>query len=151
MGEGESGLKWMSDHVVEEPVSLQPTFVDGCPGDLRMDEYQGFEFLCFGPKRVKLRGRQIFSLDATSDGTASHPELLHAFLQLFGGERRKLQGHARKTHETVGMGGTKGRDFFVLNLDDLTSEVRIRPIPKGIDRHRLHIDSHFVEIGQTLS
>ncbi len=48
------------------------------------------------------------------------------------------------------MGGAKCGNFLVLNLDDLASEVRVRPIPKGIDRDGLHIDSHLVQIRQSL-
>ena len=52
--------------------------------------------------------------------------------------------------ETIRMRGAEFRDFLVLNLDDLAREIHIGPIPERIDRHGLHIDSHFVQIRETL-
>jgi len=61
-----------------------------------------------------------------------------------------LQGQAAEAGETFGVRGAKFRNFLILNLDDLAREFHIRPIPEGIDRDGLHIDSHFVQIRETL-
>src|SRR4029077_2234850 len=45
-GEGEGGLEWMPDYIVQIAVSLQPSLVYRCSRDLGMYEDQGLQFLC---------------------------------------------------------------------------------------------------------
>jgi hypothetical protein len=115
-----------------------------------MDKNQRLQLLGLRPKRMKLRSGKIISIHAAADGEAAHPKILHALFHLLDSERRMLQGHAAKASETFLMRGAEFRNFLVLNLDDLARKIQIRPIPKRIDRNGLHVNSHFIQIRETL-
>ena len=57
-----------------------------------------------------------------------------------------LQGHAAEARESFRVCGAQFGEFLVLNLDDFSREIHIRPIPIWIDRKGLHVNSHFVQI-----
>jgi hypothetical protein len=44
----------------------------------------------------------------------------------------------------------KRSDFFVLQEDDLAREIRIGPVPEGIDGNGLDINPHRIHIRQAL-
>ena len=134
----------MPDHIVQKSISLQPLFVDGRSRGLRMNKNQRLQFLGLGPERMELRRGEIVAIHAATDSEAAHSQILHAVFHLLRGERRILQRNGAQARETQRMRGAEFRNFLILNLNDFAREIHVRPIPKGIDRDGLHINSHFV-------
>ena len=78
------------------------------------------------------------------------PSLLDGFVQLLGRQIRMLQRDRRQPDEAIRMRRTPGRQFFVLQRDDLAGQVAIRPVPPRVDADRLNIDALLVHVPQTL-
>src|SRR5262245_229309 len=66
---------------------------------LRMDEDERLQLLSFLPEWIELGGRNLLALDAASDGGANQAKLLHAALELLGGNLRILQRDRRIADE----------------------------------------------------
>src|SRR5215472_3300992 len=130
----ERSLQRMTNDIVKKTISLQPLFFDRSSCGLGMNENQRVQFLGLRPNGVKLLCRQIISVDAGSDGESAHPKVLYSLFHLLDGERGMLQRHCAEAHEAVGMCSAKRADFFVLQLNEFASEVRVCPVPERIDR-----------------
>ncbi len=109
-----------------------------------MDEDHHAELLGLGPERVELRIADLLAVDATADPGAAQPVILHALLELLGGEVRVLQRHRREGDEALGIRGARLGELFVLDLDDLPGEIAVRRVPVRVDAERLDVDALLV-------
>src|ERR1700687_1073376 len=107
MGKREGGLQRMSNYIIQESVSLQPSVIYRRSRGLGMYEDQVVQFLGFCPNGVELGGGQIISVHAAGNGEASHPKLLHSLFHLLDGKGRVLQSNAAQAYETVRVTRTK--------------------------------------------
>src|SRR5436190_6509604 len=143
--ERDGGLERIADHVVEVAVALEPVLEVGRGASgLRVDEDHHAELLGLGPERVELRIADLHAVDAAADPGAAQPVLLHALLELLGGEVGVLQRHRREGDEALGIGGARLRELLVLELDDLPGEIAVRRVPVRVDAERLDVDALLV-------
>src|SRR5207247_2337812 len=104
--ERDGRLQRVADDVAQQPVALEPLRdLGGDARALRMDEDEHAELLGLGPERIELRIADLLAVDAAADAGAAQPVLLHAVLELLGGQIGILQRHRREGDEAVGMGG----------------------------------------------
>src|SRR5207245_5232800 len=85
------------------------------------------------PERVELRIADLRAVDAAADPGAAQPVLLHALLELLGGEVGVLQRHRREGDEALGIRGARLGELLVLDLDDLAGEIAVRGVPVRVD------------------
>src|SRR5262249_22675439 len=134
MGERDRGLERVTDHVAERARALDAL---GDAGRLRrrlgMDEHERLQFLRLLPERVEPGARDLLACDIAADASTDQSELLHALLELLGGELRKLQRHRRVAHETAGERLAHLRHVDALHIEDAPREVTVGAIPEGID------------------
>src|SRR4030095_11539666 len=135
------GLERVADHVVEEPITLEPAGRVQLRVALRMDEDQHPELLGLGPEGVELRVGDLLAVDAASDGRTTKVVLLHAVFQLGRGQIGMLQGDRREGHEAIRMRRARLRELLVLDLANVGYEVAVRLVPVGIDAEGLDVDA----------
>jgi hypothetical protein len=70
-------------------------------GRLRMDEDERLQLLGLLPERIEFGGCNLFALDTATDGGADQAKLLHAALELLGGDLGILQCDRRIADETA--------------------------------------------------
>src|SRR5439155_47531 len=79
------------------------------------------------------------AVDAAADAGAAQPVLLHAVLELLGGQIGILQRHRREGDEAVGMGGAGLAELRILDLTDLPGEIALGLVPVRVDAERLDV------------
>jgi hypothetical protein len=90
---------------------------------------------------MEARVGELRALHAAPDGRAAEPVLLHALLELLGGELRMLERDGGEGHEAVGMRSAGLGQRLVLHADELLGHVAVRPVPEGVDAERFHVDA----------
>src|SRR6202521_614721 len=109
-----------------------------------MNEDERLQLFSLLPKWIDVWGGEFFPLDAPTDQAATHILLLHALFQLVRGQLRELQRHGSQTYKPVRMTRAQFCDFLILDLDNLTCQVALCPIPKWIDAYDLYVNSFSV-------
>ena len=137
--EADRGVERIADRVREPAVSFET--LGELRRTLRVDEDEHAEVFAFLPERVELRVRKIDTRTACADGRAAQAELLHAMLELFGCELRRLERHGGERDQTVGIPAAHFGKGVVLDAADLGREVLFVPIPERIDAQRFDIDA----------
>src|SRR3989475_275861 len=139
MRERDGGVQRVADRVRQPAVALE------APGEvwraLRMDEDQHAELLGLGQERVELRAGELVAGDARADGGAAEPELLDAFHELLHRQVRELERDRGEGDEAVRVGRAELGEPLVLDLDHLSGDVALGPVPRGVDADRLHVDA----------
>ncbi len=108
------------------------------------------EFLGFGPERIELPVREFLAFNAASDGGAAHPEFSYRLVQLLRRQIRMLQRESGHSHESVRIPGAPLGDFFILQLDEVSSQGPVRRVRPGVHVDRLIVDTLRVHIDQSL-
>ena len=113
-----------------------------------MDEDQRLQLLGLLPERIELGGGDLLALDAAADGSADQAELLHAVLELLGGEVGKLQRHRRVADEAARESlAHLATSFCALQVEDAAGEIAVGAVPERVDAERLDVDAVLVHVG----
>ncbi len=121
-----------------------PPLLESRGAPLRMHENQAAELLRLFPERMEFRVGQLFAGDVGANRAAAQAELLHAFLELRGGEIGVLQRHGREGDEAIRPGRAQLGELLVLDLDERSREIALGLVPVGIDAECLDVDALLV-------
>src|SRR5262245_52341371 len=112
-----------------------------------MDEDERLQLFSFLPERIELGGRNLLALDAAADGGANQAKLLHAALELLGGNLRILQRDRRIADEATWENLAHLRDLGGLQVEYAAGEIAVGAVPERVDAEGLHVDAVPVHVG----
>src|SRR5262245_1318704 len=115
-----------------------------------MNEDERLQLLGLLPERIELGRTDFLALNAATDGGADQSEVLHAVLELLGGEFGELQRNRRVADETAGDRLAHLRDLDALEVIEATGKIAVGAVPEGVDAERLHVDAVLVHVGDAL-
>src|SRR5437867_911349 len=148
--EEHGGFQRISNSVAQTTLSLQSRVLRRARCSLWMHEQQHSELLRLSPERIELAVGELLAFDASSDGGATQSQLSDRFVQLIRRQIRVLQRNGGHSYKSIRMLSTPLRKFFILELDNVSSQRAVRRVPPCVDVDRLIVDALGVHIDQSL-